>query len=397
MLVALAGVVFVAPQGARGSLADVLRCDTYISTDGTSSGTGIETCLAFPPRVCLARSFLTLGIRTYTLSCDDLFQCAGLPENTCCTKSDGATIVKCSSTNFNISAINGSYFGAGCTRRCSAISAAAATLPDYDAWDGALARNVHPDPNSTLRTHRVDYWGMSQDAGFHSFVTSLETVDVSKLSRNATLALFMNAYNALAMKMLIDHACRYSIFGSCEGPIKSITDIGIKAGGAASTVWLKTAGIIGGKHYSLQAIEDFLRDPTPWAEDARLHACIVCASNSCPNVRREAFRAERLDEQMRDSFANFVSNAAKGLRIVDRAAKTVSLSSIFKWYAKDFSRSAGSVLAFVAPFVADDADRVWLEANATNATLSYFDYDWSANGPVPCNCSRVGSQQRSVA
>ena len=291
--------------------------------------------------------------------------------------------------NVNVSTMNASHFGDDCSNCSGKDRMAAASPPDYDAWDRALARHVHPDPNSTLHTHRVDYWGMSRDADFHSFVASLEMANVSTLTRNETLALFMNAYNALAMKMLIDHACRHDIIGKCEGAIKSITDIGIKAGGAASTVWLKTAGTVSGKKYSLLAIEDFLRNPVPWAEDSRLHACIVCASNSCPNVRREAFRGERLDEQMRDSFAAFVNNTAKGLRIVDRASKKVALSSIFKWYAKDFSKTAGSVLGFATPFVTDATDRAWLEVNSAAASLSYFDYDWSANGLVPCNCTHI--------
>ena len=270
-----------------------------------------------------------------------------------------------------------------------AAATSAASSPDYDAWDRALARHVHvpAQPNNTLFTNRVDYFGMAKSADFHSFVASLESVNVSAMSRNETLALFMNSYNALAMKMVIDHACKRSIFGTCQGPISSITDIGIKIHGAASSVWLKTAGKIGGKEYSLQAIEDYLRAPKPWAEDPRLHACIVCASNSCPNVRREAFRPAILDDQMTSSFTSFVNNTHKGVSI-DRAAGTVTLSSIFKWYAADFTKTAaGSVLGFAAAFATNADDAAWLKAHATSATLAYFTYDWSANGVVPCNCS----------
>ena len=47
-------------------------------------------------------------------------------------------------------------------------------------------------------------------------------------------------------------------------------------------------------------------------EDSRLHACIVCASISCPNVRREAFRAERIGDQMDDQVRGFLKNSNKG-------------------------------------------------------------------------------------
>ncbi len=49
-------------------------------------------------------------------------------------------------------------------------------------------------------------------------------------------------------------------------------------------------------------------------EDSRLHACIVCASVSCPNVRREAYRVDRLAQQMDDQVGDFLSNPKKGER-----------------------------------------------------------------------------------
>jgi hypothetical protein len=232
--------------------------------------------------------------------------------------------------------------------------------------------------------------------------------------------------------MIIDHPCKHNIFGKCEGPIKSITDIGVKISGAASTVWLKPAGVIGGKTYSLQAIEDFLRAPSPFPEDPRLHSCIVCASQSCPNVRRTAFRPEMIDAQMGENFRSMVyvsliplasallevssppqhlshpytcfvlftpgahslptaphrNNTVKGMQI-DRSTGTVTLSKIFNWYAADFKKQAnGSVLSFIEPFITSSDDRSYIAAHKAGLTLSYFAYDWDANGPVPCNCTR---------
>ena len=48
-------------------------------------------------------------------------------------------------------------------------------------------------------------------------------------------------------------------------------------------------------------------------EDSRLHACIVCASISCPNVRMEAFRPTTIDQQMDAQFQNFLANNKKGM------------------------------------------------------------------------------------
>lgn len=228
---------------------------------------------------------------------------------------------------------------------------------------------------------------MAADPDFATFVSSLETAVTAGLDRNQTYALFMNGYNALAMKMIIYHPCSGLLLGHCtpwSKPIKSITDIGVGIR-EVDTVWLLDAGKIGGKTYSLQAIENFLRKPEPFAEDSRLHACIVCASVSCPNVRQEAFRPERLDSQMDEQLRDMVGNELKGLKL-RRESKELYLSKIFSWYAEDFEAEAGSVVDFILPAIEAEDDRAYIASNK-DLSLKYFDYDWSANGPVPCPCT----------
>ncbi len=54
------------------------------------------------------------------------------------------------------------------------------------------------------------------------------------------------------------------------------------------------------------------------------------------------------------------------------------LSPIFKWFAGDFIRAAGSVQAFVARYITDDP--VLRREIASPATaLGYLGYDWSLN------------------
>mmetsp|Transcript_13411 Transcript_13411/g.36871 ORF Transcript_13411/g.36871 Transcript_13411/m.36871 type:complete len:280 (-) Transcript_13411:2-841(-) len=256
---------------------------------------------------------------------------------------------------------------------------------DTDAWDRALKKHVYPSAFDEISHNRVNYTAMSADPDFHEFVSSLDHVKVEELNKSETIALFMNAYNAFAMKMIVDHACKRGFFlRRCEGPIGSIKDIGFNFFGPVSSVWFRFAGRIGGRRYSLQKIEDFLRTPTPYSEDARLHACIVCASISCPNVRAEAYRAESLDAQMTSQMQSMLQNDKKGYKL-DRPSGVLTLSRIFQWYGGDFKAAAGTVVNFVLPFVSSD-DRIFL-SNAHNVTIQYFDYDWRVNGDPPCECT----------
>src|SRR5204862_116178 len=74
-------------------------------------------------------------------------------------------------------------------------------------------------------------------------------------------------------------------------------------------------------------------------------AAILGASRSCPDLRAEPFDAARLDAQLDEQAAAFLSNATKGLQ-PGAEGRTARVSSIFKWFAGDFLASGG-VAAFL--------------------------------------------------
>ena len=101
-------------------------------------------------------------------------------------------------------------------------------------------------------------------------VASLAASDPSALrGRDEQLAFWSNAYNILAMDLVVEHA-----------PEQSIKDIG----SLFFPVWKKPAGKIGGKTYSLDEIEHGIVRPLG---DPRAHVAVICASLSCPPLRRE--------------------------------------------------------------------------------------------------------------
>ena len=53
----------------------------------------------------------------------------------------------------------------------------------------------------------------SQDQNFTAFIDALTKVNTTGFNRNETCAFFMNVYNALAIKMIIDHPCHKPLIG----------------------------------------------------------------------------------------------------------------------------------------------------------------------------------------
>jgi len=206
---------------------------------------------------------------------------------------------------------------------------------------------------------RVDYAALKRSSAWQKLVFQLGRARPRSLaSRADQLAFWINAYNILAIQMVVDHY-----------PVASIRDIG----SFLRPVWKRTAGRIDGESISLDEIEhDVLRK----LGEPRIHAAIVCASTSCPSLRREPYTAEGLDDQLESSTRAWIASPTKGLAI-DEAAGAVRLSRIFDWFASDFEKSGG-VLAFVADH-ASPVQRAWLRENGARARIEYFEYDWTLN------------------
>jgi hypothetical protein len=227
---------------------------------------------------------------------------------------------------------------------------------DLEAYAEQLAR--HTRTVGDAAGTRVDYAALRSDPGWRRVVAGLEGADPEQLEGAAALAFWINAYNVLAIDWIVR-----------EGPVGSIRDLG----NLLRPVWKKTAGRVGGRRVTLDEIEHRILRPRG---EPRIHFAIVCASTSCPSLRREPFRAADLDRQLDEQARAFLADPRKGLAI-ERGPENVRLSKIFDWFAGDFGKATG-VVAFVTAH-APEADRPWLAAYADQVDLVYFPYDWRVN------------------
>ena len=205
---------------------------------------------------------------------------------------------------------------------------------------------------------RVDYAGLARSTEWPRLVRQVERARPSRLDSDARAAFWINAYNILAIDLILKHY-----------PVDSIKEIG----SFFSPVWDIEVATIEGKARSLGHIEhDILRT----MGDPRVHAAIVCASTSCPPLARTPFRAETLDADLATSMRTWLASPEKGLRI-DRGARQVTISKIFDWFEEDFERDGG-VLETIARY-APEPNALWLRAEGRKARVRHFDYDWSLN------------------
>ena len=173
-------------------------------------------------------------------------------------------------------------------------------------------------------------------------------------TREHEMAYWMNAYNALMMRAVLDHY-----------PVDSVADIKVAHG-----VFSRINFPVGGKRMSLDDIEKgvLLKE----YDDPRVHWALTCASMSCPRIDQRAFRAENLNERLDREARNFLGSTRAV--VVDVKEQRVRVSKYFDWYGKDFG---GDAIAYIKPFLSE-AQRSKL-VKIANPKVSYMDYDWRLN------------------
>ena len=240
---------------------------------------------------------------------------------------------------------------------CMMLAPSSAWAFDFKAWDGLVKKHVSPTTIANVRLAGVDYSAIKKDPTYSKLIADLKSFSPSTLKTpTEKMTFWINVYNIMAIKMVVDHY-----------PVDSIKD----AGSLFGSVWKKKVGVVGGKEVTLNDIEhEILRK----MGDPRIHVAIVCASVSCPDLRNEAYTADRLDAQLDDQMKLFLENRGKGLQ-VDGGKGRVTLSKIFDWFEDDF-KAKGGVLSFLSRY-APEKDRAFLKKG--DVDVSYLDYNWDLN------------------
>ncbi|TKB67128.1 MAG: DUF547 domain-containing protein [Nitrospira sp.] len=243
---------------------------------------------------------------------------------------------------------------AGCSTTPRTFQPADPIAPDqvsHQAWDQIVQAHV--------RDGQVDYPAIQADGMLDGYVRELNHIDPAKLpTRQHQLAFWINAYNAFAVKGILDHYSPMTLWGRYRYFIGRDYHVG----GTAINLYDLERQVL---------IEQF--------HEPLMHFAIVCASTSCPKLQPWAYRPDQLDRQLAYAARGFINDPSRNR--FDRQRKIASLSMIFKWFETDFADAAGSVLVYIARYV--DDPELAKELAQPGYRIEYLDYDWSLNGIPP--------------
>lgn len=240
----------------------------------------------------------------------------------------------------------------------------AQTLPTHEAFSAVLAEVV--DQPS------VDYQRLADDpSALESYLGVLAAVEssaVSAASREEQLTFWINAYNACMLHLV---ASNYPI--ERDGRILSRIRNGV-AGRPANSVW-QIPDVFGVKHCriagadrSQDEIEHEIIRPMG---EPRIHFAVNCAARSCPVLWPEAYDASRLDEQLDRAVEHLVGNPEH----FTVEGNTVRMNKVLDWFKDDFGGEDG-LRRFFTPYAPPAAAALLADPNAS---IDFFDYDWTLN------------------
>ncbi len=228
----------------------------------------------------------------------------------------------------------------------------------------------------------VDYAALRDNGSrLETYARSLDALDRETYvswSDEVKIAFWINAYNGLTVKLIVDnYPIKSSRLKSIVYPKNSIRQI--------SGAWKEVQFRVMGESITLDTIEHkMLR---AGFDEPRIHMALVCAALSCPMLRNEPYTGDNLDAQLEDQSARFMAGDTR-FRI-DRKAGIVRLSAIFDWFGGDFvsrygtgdpagkrSEKTQAVINFVSRYV-ENEDQEYLAAD--NYKIKHLDYDWSLN------------------
>lgn len=231
-----------------------------------------------------------------------------------------------------------------------------------------------------VRDGLVYYQALRADRGkLYRYVASLDTPEVitayERWNRDQRAAFWLNAYNALVLKTVVDH---YPIRGLASGyPSSSIRQIP----GAFERIPHRAAG----RSLTLDAIEKMALAEF---HDPRLYLALGRGAIGSPRLRSEAFTGDRLETQLNDVATECPMRAE--CILINSTANQIAVTMVVGWHEAEFTAAYATpaigfpsrspieraVLAFIQPHLLT-TERNFLDKDGFRVT--YSEFDWTLN------------------
>lgn len=207
---------------------------------------------------------------------------------------------------------------------------------DHGDWEAFLLNYLRPGDDGV---HRLAYGGVrARDRRILSdYVVTMGNVDIAAYRRSEQMAYWLNLYNALMVKLVLDHY-----------PIASIRKLERPGAGSKNSPWNRPLMVIDDVALSLNDIEDHILKPI--SNDPRIYYAMTCAAIGCPNLQPIPFSGAQLDQQLSDAAMAYVNDP----RCIEIENGELHISSLYRWNFQAFGGSERAVIQHLMAYAEPD-------------------------------------------
>ncbi|MBI3376215.1 MAG: DUF547 domain-containing protein [Betaproteobacteria bacterium] len=247
----------------------------------------------------------------------------------------------------------------------------------HATWDALVKKHVVLVQGGKASQLRYAEFAKDRTA-LKAYLDSLSAVNQAEFkawNKPQQIAFLINAYNAFTVEKVLT---RYP-------NLKSIRDFGSVFGNPWKDKFFK---LFGQDAFLDQIEHETLRKPGVY-DEPRVHFAVNCASVGCPMLREEAYVADRLELQLDQQTARFLSDRSRNRYSAGNAR--LEVSEIFRWFKEDWSSgyrgydgsgapvtSREQFFARHARLLTDNPEHQKIVAEG-KAPIAHLDYDWSLN------------------
>lgn len=228
---------------------------------------------------------------------------------------------------------------------------------DHGVWDHFLRSYVRLGSDGITRIPYARVSAFDRDR-LAADLARLAGVPISTYSRREQFAFWIDLYNELTVKLVLDHY-----------PVSTIKDIAISPGLFSVGPWGRKLITVEGEALGLDDIEHRILRPI-WP-DPRIHYALNCVALGCPNLQPLAFTAADAEALLDKGARDFV-NHPRGAKVT---GSELTVSSIYIWYQADFGGTEAGVIEHLRRYARPEL----ASALATIDHISGDGYDWALN------------------
>ncbi|KTC66825.1 putative Ser/Thr protein kinase [Legionella birminghamensis] len=230
----------------------------------------------------------------------------------------------------------------------------------HTEWQEFLQKHVITNEEGI---NLVDYPSLKENDRqlLKKYIERMSTVSISNFNRAEQLAYWINVYNAITVHTVASYY-----------PVNSIDEINISPGLFSIGPWGAKLITVNNISLSLDEIQNRIIRPI-W-NDSRSHYALNNGAIGAPNLSRQAYTGEKLDEQLNQAAFEYV-NSLRGVQVIEGE---LVVSKIYDWFSEDFGETKQNVINHIKQFAKEPLKQQLKHIN----TIDNYVYNWHLNTSV---------------